>query len=66
MTDINIIIAYESGELSNQAIIELFAGLIESGECWQLQGHYGRTASHYIQGGIIDDTGKILIDLDFD
>jgi hypothetical protein len=65
VANVEQIIAYESGELSEQAEVELFSDLIKSGECWQLQGHYGRTASYYIQSGIIDDTGKILIDLGY-
>lgn len=45
------IIAYESGELDDDGVIELFQYLIDSGLAWQLQGHYGRTAIALIREG---------------
>lgn len=48
---IDQIIAYEQGELDDDATIELFQGLIDSGLAWQLQGHYGRTAAALIDAG---------------
>lgn len=45
------IIAYESGELSEQETIELFQHLIDSNLAWTLQGHYGRTATALIRDG---------------
>ena len=56
---IDKIIAYEQGGLSQQEVIDLFAHLIQSGLCWQLQGHYGRTAEALIAEGLIDGNGKI-------
>jgi len=44
--------------------ITAWATLIKSGECWQLQGFYGRTASQLIDSGIISTDGEILADLD--
>jgi hypothetical protein len=58
---ITLIIAYESGELSNQEMLELFGRLIKSGECWNLQGHYGRTASSLIASGFITEDGDLTI-----
>jgi hypothetical protein len=49
------IIAYESGELSQTEIIDLFAGL-----AWTLQGCYGRTAKDLIGAGYISPTGDVL------
>ena len=46
------IIAYESGELEQDEVIELFQDLINSGLAWSLQGSYGRTAAHLIQAGL--------------
>ena len=54
------IIKYENNELSAAQELELFAELIESGLCWQLQGFYGRAAKAYIENGIISEEGKIL------
>lgn len=53
------IIAYESGELSEHAVLRLFAHLIKNRMCWSLQGRYGRTAYDLISAGIISNTGRI-------
>lgn len=45
------IIAFESGELDSDAVVELFQYLIDTGLAWQLQGSYGRTAVALIQNG---------------
>lgn len=57
---IDKIIAYEYGNLNEQETIKLFSDLIKSGQCWSLQGSYGRTAKRLIESGIIDDRGNIL------
>jgi hypothetical protein len=49
------IIAYESGELDEEATLELFQYLVNSGLAWQLQGSYGRTATALIQQGLINE-----------
>ena len=54
------IISYESGELSDRKILELFSYLISTGRCWTLQGHYGRVAISLINSGYIDTEGNIL------
>lgn len=59
MDQISAIIALESGELGLYETLELFGELIASGLVWGLQGSYGRTATHLIESGIIDRTGKI-------
>lgn len=46
------IIAYESGELDEDATIAMFQKLIDSGMAWKLQGHYGRTAKALIDAGL--------------
>ena len=54
MEFIDKIIAYENDELSDEDTIELFQELVNSGLCWKLQGHYGRTAQYLINEGLID------------
>lgn len=54
---VNGIIAYESGELDEDGIIELFQHLIYSGLCWRLQGAYGRMAQALIDQGLCHGTG---------
>lgn len=49
---IDKIISYESGELSEADTIELFQELINTGQAWTLQGHYGRTAHALIEAGV--------------
>lgn len=48
---VGAIMAYESGELDDEATIELFQHLINNGLAWSLQGHYGRTATALINAG---------------
>ena len=52
------IIEYESGELEMEDIVCLFQKLIDSGVCWQLQGHYGRTAAQLIKAGLCSQGGR--------
>ena len=59
MDIVNLIIAFESGEMTTEEQIELFARLIKSGMAWTLQGNYGRTARHLIDAGVIDRDGEI-------
>ena len=63
MTYIDKIIAYESGELSNEKTIELFSELIRNGQAWALQGAYGRMANAFIEKGILSKSGIINWDV---
>lgn len=47
------IIAFESGELEQHEVIELFQHLVNTGLAWSLQGSYGRMAHALIQAGEI-------------
>lgn len=58
----DLIISYESGELSDKDTLELFSQLVKSGQAWTLQGHYGRTAQALIDSDWIDAQGKINTD----
>lgn len=53
------IIAYEQGELSERDTLELFSYLIQTGQAWTLQGHYGRTARGLMDAGFIDAEGNV-------
>ena len=51
--DINDIIAFEEGSLDETRAIDMFQKLTDSGQVWQLQGFYGRTAIQLIEDGHI-------------
>ena len=51
MDQVDKIMAFESGELNEEGILELFQELIDSGLAWQLQGSYGRIAQNLIDAG---------------
>jgi len=51
MNQIDKIMAFESGELDKEGVLELFQELIDSGLAWQLQGSYGRIARNLIEAG---------------
>lgn len=53
MDNIEKLMAYEQGQLSECEAIELFQALVDSGLAWKLQGHYGRTADALIRAGRI-------------
>jgi len=55
---IGMIIAYESGELSDKDTLKLFQHLVDTGEVWHLQGHYGRVANDLLQQGLIKPPKK--------
>ena len=50
--DIDKIMTYESGEMSEEEVIQFFQELIDTGLAWRLQGHYGRVASGLIKAGL--------------
>lgn len=58
--EIDAIIRYETGDLSDQETIDLFSQLVTTGYAWTLQGHYGRTAMAMIEAGILSQDGEIL------
>jgi hypothetical protein len=44
--------------------LNAWSTLIANGDCWRLQGFYGRSASYLIDNGIISSDGQILADFD--
>jgi len=56
MTDLlTAIISYEDGTLGDEETVELFQGLVDTGQAWLLQGHYGRTAVALIEAGLVKE-----------
>jgi hypothetical protein len=60
MDIVGLIMDFESGQLSDKGILELFSELIKNGMAWSLQGSYGRAAQSLIDRGYISRSGKIL------
>lgn len=58
MVDVDKVIAFESGELDEDGVLDLFAELIETGQAWSLQGVYGRTAAALIDAGYLTPAGE--------
>lgn len=58
--ELNAIIAYEQGDLTQEDTIDLFQRLVDNGKVWQLQGSYGRMAANLIQSGYVTDTHHVL------
>lgn len=56
------IMAYESGDLSDDGTIALFQGLVNSGLAWKLQGSYGRTAQAMLDAGVISSPFQVVAD----
>lgn len=44
-------IAWEQGELTDEEVVILFQSLIDCGLAWKLQGCYGRMAHALIEAG---------------
>jgi hypothetical protein len=59
MDYLDLLIKYESDEISNDDFLALFGQLIANGDAWRLQGHYGRVASMLIKDGVIGQDGTI-------
>jgi hypothetical protein len=47
------LIAYEEGQITQEEEIALFQLLIDTGTCWQLDGHYQCVGATLIEAGLI-------------
>lgn len=56
------IVAFETGELSDEETVEFFQALVNSGLAWQLQGSYGRTAQAMLDAGVISSPFQVVAD----
>lgn len=50
---VNLINAYENGEMSEEQVIAFFQKIVSDGTVWHLQGSYGRTAVALIEAGLV-------------
>jgi hypothetical protein len=48
----NLIVEYECGTMSEEDVPAFMQKLIDSGDAWKLQGHFGRMAIALIEAGI--------------
>ena len=53
MVNVQDIMAFESGEMTEEEVLEFFQDLVDTGMAWTLQGSYGRFAAHLIESGLI-------------
>lgn len=51
---VSAIIEFESGQLDEDGVIQLFQNLVDTGLAWTLQGTYGRTALALISAGLVN------------
>jgi len=58
--EVDEIMKYEAGEMSDEQVVAFFQRLINSGLVWQLQGHYGRMATHLIDQGFCHQTTGVV------
>ena len=60
MDIVDKIMQYESGIQPFDETVAMFAEMVKTGLCWELQGHYGRVAVHMIAQGHISTDGDVL------
>ena len=60
---VGYIMDYESGEISDERVLELFSHLIKTGQAWTLQGSYGRQVRRLIDCGYFNADGEILMEI---
>lgn len=56
MKMLDMLMAYENGELDTDKTVELFQNLVDSGLIFSLQGHYMRVVKDLVEAGLLDLT----------
>ena len=56
--ELDFIMTYENGKLTNEELINGFQHLIDNGHAWTLQGCYGRTAQKLIDRNLCHYSNK--------
>lgn len=51
MSNFDLMMAWENGDIEQDDEIKLFQNLIDSGHAWTLQGMYGRHAMDLVNAG---------------
>ena len=54
MVNVNDIVDYENGDMDWDRLVDFFQGLVDTGDAWTLQGHYGRMAQSLIDDGYVE------------
>jgi len=49
--DLDLLMAYQGGPLSDEDTVELFQNLINSGLAWRLGSKFSRMAQHFLDSG---------------
>ena len=55
---LDMMIDYESGNLSEEDTYTLFQRLVNNGMAWTLQGSYGRVAQCLIEQGLVSEAER--------
>ena len=48
-------------DAAEDVVIEAWQHLVDTGVCWELQGHYGRMAVNMIEAGILQSAGRVAL-----
>jgi|TARA_R100000655_G_scaffold46343_1_gene83268 hypothetical protein len=54
MLNSTLLFKYESGECTEEEVIELFQNILDTKSYLWLQGQYGRTCQQLLQAGVIN------------
>ena len=58
---VDLLIAYDESQVTQDEEVALFEHLVETGVCWQLSGHYQRVAATLIEAGLIKPAERVKL-----